>query len=231
MATVPAAANRPSKVPVTMQMGGSSLSGHQGLQMKSSGSVGFSQSMSASSSSFNAATHFNQLKHGAAPQQNRYMRSNVKMSASGQGWGNHGYEYGVATNMMFNASDVARPNAVGPYCEYPRVKSTKVDYSAVAAASTSRMPTVSRSKVVMSASAGGDNDTTPGSDTSSFRITGELSYLDRNDTEDYFDVKFRDANLEKKRRVQEAKLITAIKTPYTSTGRIDIEAFDRHVLH
>ena len=75
------------------------------------------------------------------------------------------------------------------------------------------------------------DDDAPGSDTTSFRITGELSYLDRNGSEDYFDKKFRERIESKKKRVQQAKLITAIKTPYTATGRIDIEAFDRHVEH
>ena len=75
------------------------------------------------------------------------------------------------------------------------------------------------------------SDKVVGSDTSDFRITGELSYLDRNNSSEYFNQIFDDENDKKKKIVQNAKLITAIKTPYTATGRIDVDAFDKHVQH
>lgn len=46
-----------------------------------------------------------------------------------------------------------------------------------------------RSSVVMNATSGSE---AAGSDTSSFRITGELSYLDAGNQTDYFDKSFQD---------------------------------------
>ena len=82
--------------------------------------------------------------------------------------------------------------------------------------------TFSRGKVVMSAAS--DN-------TSDFTVTGGQVKLDSNYQDSSFDTSYNDKllNTSKMERVKNARLITAIKTPYTYSGRIDLNTMDRIV--
>ena len=59
---------------------------------------------------------------------------------------------------------------------------------------------------------------------SSFKITGDLNKI-----EPISDHQDREIAALNKDKVQRAQLYTAVKTPYTKTGRLDLSAFDELV--
>jgi hypothetical protein len=64
-----------------------------------------------------------------------------------------------------------------------------------------------------------------------FTVTGGQIKLDSNYQDSQFDTSYNDKllNTSKMDRIKKARLITAIKTPYTYSGRIDLNTMDRIV--
>lgn len=67
---------------------------------------------------------------------------------------------------------------------------------------------------------------------SEYTVTG-IQIMDDSEISNYQDIIMRETfvrlNKEKMERVQKCKLITAVKTPYTKSGRIDLQAFNKIV--
>lgn len=67
---------------------------------------------------------------------------------------------------------------------------------------------------------------------SEYTVTG-IQMMDDSEISNYQDIIMRETfvrlNKEKMERVQKCKLITAVKTPYTKSGRIDLDAFNKIV--
>jgi|LauGreDrversion4_2_1035121.scaffolds.fasta_scaffold281675_1 hypothetical protein len=65
---------------------------------------------------------------------------------------------------------------------------------------------------------------------SEYTVTG-IQNMDDSEISNYQDIIMKETfvrlNKEKMERVQKCKLITAVKTPYSKSGRIDLEAFNK----